>query len=282
MRGGAGLGYLKSLVPTEYQQRYFSSDYNVGNLREGLKRRSLSALAASAYELPLQDDSVDCLVNLDAYDTLPNLDRALAEVKRVLRPNGFFMHFQVNYPSDDTVEADYPGYVFFPSKYYKDQVRGMMMGVTPENLREGLKYITTAPFRGVIQDFLDDYDKAFVNAVQYPEPWIITGVIYQILDAMPVDKVVIPSLPDYFRNKLHTTSFRAGLQVVESEFRGTSLRLDRSQSQLGRYADYNQFSVEQGSSLFNTSTELKMSGSRQIIEKASILVFVARNLPSDQ
>lgn len=96
---------------------------------------------------------------------------------------------------------------------------------------------------------------------------------------MPVDKVVIPSLPDYFRNKLGAVSVKVGLQVVESEFRGTSLRLDRSQSQLGRYVDRNQFSIEQGSAMFNTSTELKMSGARQIIEKASILVFVARNLP---
>lgn len=152
--GGAGLGYLKSLVPAEYQQRYFSSDYNVGNLREGLKRRSLTALAASVYELPIQDDSVDCLVNLDAYDTLPNLGRALEEVKRVLRPNGFFMHFQVNFPSDDTVESDYPDYIFFPAKQdEKTAARGMMMGVTPENLREGLKYITTTPFRAIIQGF---------------------------------------------------------------------------------------------------------------------------------
>lgn len=98
---------------------------------------------------------------------------------------------------------------------------------------------------------------------------------------MPVDKVIIPSLPDYFRNKLGVASLRVGLQVVESEFRGTSLRLDRSQSQL-QYPNSNQFSIEQGSAMFNTSAELKISGSRQIIEKASVLVFVARNIPPDQ
>lgn len=281
VEGGAGSGYLKSLVPSEYHPNYFSSDYNLANLKEGLKRRSLTAITASVCKLPLRDESIDCLVDLDAYDTLPNLSGALAEAKRVLKPNGIFMHFQVNYPSDDTVEADYPGYIFFPAKSDKSAARGMMMGVTPDNLKEGLKYITTAPFKGIVQDFLDNPEEAFVRTIQHPEPHEVTNVIYQILDSMPVDKIVIPSLPDYFRNKLHTVSSKGGLQIVESEFKATSLRLARSKSQL-KYSNFNQFSIEQGSGLFNTNIELKMSGSMQVIEKTSILVFVAKNLPSVQ
>lgn len=276
VEGGAGLGYLKSLVPQEYQQKYVTTDYSARNLSEGLRRRQLSAVTASVYELPLVNDSVDCLVDLDAYDTLPNLDRALAEAKRVLKPDGIFMHFQVNYPSEDTVEADYPGYIFFPAKSDKQAVRGMMMGVTPENLREGLKYITLPPFQQVIQDFLKDPMGAFVRILQYPEPNRTTSMVYDILDAMLVDKLVILSLPDYFRNKLGVSALRVGLQVVESEFRATSLRLDRSKSQLG-HPQSNQFSLEQGTALYNRSAELQLSGSNQVIEKASMLVFVARN-----
>lgn len=276
VEGGAGLGYLKSLVPQEYQQNYVTTDYSARNLSEGLGRRQLSAIAASVYELPLADNAVDCLVDLDAYDTLPNLDRALIEAKRVLKPNGIFMHFQVNYPSDDTVEADYPGYIFFPAKSDKQAVRGMRMGVTPENLREGLKYIALPPLQEVILDFLKDPMGAFVRILQHPEPDRTTALVYHILDAMPVDKLVIPSLPDYFRNKLGVSASRAGLQVVESEFRATSLRLDRSKSQLG-HPHSNQFSLEQGTALYNTSAELQLSGSNQVIEKVSMLIFVARN-----
>lgn len=274
--GGAGSGYLKSLVPQEYQQKYITSDYSASNLREGLRRRKLAVVATSVYELPLANESVDCLVNLDAYDTLPNLDKALVEAKRVLRPDGIFMHFQVNLPSDDTVEADYPNYIFFPARFYKDAVRGIMMGVTPENLQEGLKYITTPSFRGLIQHFLDDPMGAFVGVLEYPKPHEFTDAIYGILGDMPVDKLVIPSLPDYFRNKLGVSASEAGLQVVESEFRATSLRLERSKSQLS-YPKSNLFSWEQGVSLYNSSAELLLSGSNQIIEKASILVFVAKN-----
>ena len=277
MRGGAGLGYLKSLVPQEYQPKYITSDYSVGNLREGLRRRQLAAVAASVYDLPLSDNSVDCLVNLDAYDTLPNLDRALSEAKRVLRPGGVFMHFQVNSPSDDTVEFDYPGYIFFPAKLdEKTATKGMMMGVTPDNLKEGLQHITVPSFREIIQDFIDDPRNAFVNILRHPESCKLIDLIYRMLYAIPGDKIVIPSLPDYFRNKLVITSLRAGLEVVESEFRATSLRLERSKSQL-KYPDYNQFSLEQGAGLSSTNPELKVSGSNQIIEQASALVFVARN-----
>ena len=274
---GAGSGYLKSLVPPEYTKaQYFSSDYSRNNLKEGLKKRQLNAPAASAYDLPLRDNSVDCLVNMDAYDTLPNLDRALIEAKRVLRPNGVFIHFQVNSPSDDTVQSDYPNYIFFPGRIdEKTATKGMMMGATREDLERGLKYISTPPFRKVIQDFLDRPWDAFVKAQQHPETWAITDMIFRILYAMPGDKLVIPSLPDYFRNKLWRSSLKAGLEIVESEFRATSLRLERSKSQL-KFPKYNQFSLEQGARLSSKNPELEVSGSNQVIEQASMLVFVAK------
>ena len=122
---------------------------------------------------------------------------------------------------------------------------------------------------------MTDPAKAYVRIITYPEPKRLTDVVHTILDAMPVDKLTVPSLPDYFKGKLERTATQAGLAVVESDFRNTSIIVERSATQM-RYPQYNQFSLEQGSSNYHTNTELKNSGSNNVIEKASILVFVAK------
>ncbi|NLD46547.1 MAG: class I SAM-dependent methyltransferase, partial [Clostridiaceae bacterium] len=95
---GAGTGYLKELIPAEYHGSYISSDYNLRNLHEGQRRRNLQIQQASAYNLPLTDGSQDCIVDMDAYDAFPDLQGAMNEINRVLKPDGTFIHFQVNYP----------------------------------------------------------------------------------------------------------------------------------------------------------------------------------------
>lgn len=270
---GAGQGYLKDLVPILYHKDYVSSDYNIDNLRAGQLRRELTIERASATDLPLADNSKDCIVNMDAYDTLPDLQVAMNEAQRVLKPGGKFVHFQISYPSDDIVSHDYPDYVFFPGRIGEDMQRSTMMGIKREDIIKSTQS-TIEPVRALIEKFLKDQREILVVSI-LPEPKKMSDFLNDILDSMPLDRIAVPSLPDYLRNKLETTSIRAGFEVVESGFRSTSIRGSRVEAQ-ETMLDRNEFSLENGSMKRYMNAELKFSASTDIIEKATVLVFVAQ------
>lgn len=271
---GAGTGYLKTLVPEVYHTAYVSSDYSIANLKSGQRLRELTIQQASAYELPLNDGSQAAIVNMDAYDTLHNLRGAMGEVARVLSPGGKFIHFQVNYPSDDTVDEEYPDHIFLPARF-DIHTRIGMVGVQRADLQKGLGEIKTPVLKPLIQRFLDNPDEAAIEVLATKEAPQYIDMLHEILDAMNIDRVAIPSLPDYFRTKLEKMSSLAGLEILESRFRGVTLRVPRSRFQMVQL-DKNVFSMEQGSNRSDVNMELTQNRSTDIIEKASILVFVAQ------
>jgi len=272
---GAGQGYLKDLIPTEYHTDYVSSDFNIDNLRAGQKRRELTIERASATDLPLADNSKDCIVNMDVYDNLPDLQSAMNEAQRVLKPGGKFIHIQVNYPSDDIVSYDYPGYIFFPPRIGEFMQQHTMIGVKREDLITGISYITTPLFKEVIQDLLVNREEALIDALSKPDPKTFSALLNDLLDAMPIDKLAISSLPDYLRTKLERTLTQAGLTIVESGFRSTSIRAPRAEIH-ATTPQSNEFSMENGIASRFLNAELGLSQSTDIIEKATVLVFVAQ------
>lgn len=274
---GAGLGYLKTLVPQMYHSSYISSDYSSKNLKGGQKRRELEGLQASGYSLPLRNNSQDCVVSMDAYDTFANLGKGMREVKRVLKKDGTFINFQVNTPSDDTVQEDYPDLIFFPTRYDKRHTGIQLVGMTRENLTKGMATIETPGAREAFRSYLEDPEGKYIEIMKRDNATEIVNAFHVLLDAMPVDRTVISSLPDYFKSKMERKSNQAGLKVVESEFRGTSVIVKRSPGQMN-YPDYNQFCLEQGLSFVTKNSELKMRGSKDVLETASMLVFVAKKV----
>jgi len=68
---------------------------------ERAETRGIRYLIASAIELPFADASFDFAVAFMSFQDMPEQDRALAEVCRVLRPGGFFQ-FSVTHPCFDT------------------------------------------------------------------------------------------------------------------------------------------------------------------------------------
>lgn len=273
---GAGTGYLKDLVPSVYHPKYTSTDYNLANLREGQKRRQLQTLRADAYALPFETGSVDCVVDMDAYDTLLNLGNALGEATRVLKPGGTYIHFQVNSPSDDTVWVDNPELIFLPTKGGPRSTRRVdMIGVTRQNLEEVCKSVPHYGMRVLLEEFLDDPTEAYVTARTGSRSSEIASLIMKFMDMMPIDTVRVPSLPEYFKNKLERLVLESGLDTVDSNFRATSVIGDRSPVQRA-YPQFNQFGIEQGEAHREVNEILARTNPSQIVEKASILTFVAR------
>lgn len=98
-----GTGYLL----TQYARRFETHgiDYNatmVRTARRNLRRTGTpAALARARVEaLPYRDQAFDTIVNTMAFSGYPDARRALAEMRRVLRPQGRLVLIDVNYPAD--------------------------------------------------------------------------------------------------------------------------------------------------------------------------------------
>lgn len=274
---GAGQGFLKDFVPPAYHSQYFTSDYNFGNLRAGTQRRDLQAVAASANNLPLKRDSIDVVIDMDAYDTIPNLQEAMDETFRVLRPDGKFIHFQANLPSDDTVWNDHPEMVFFPT--WRGADKGPeMIGVKRDELEKELNHLRSpqaVQIRRFIDGFLRDQRKSYINTLGSPLFRELTEVIGKTLNIIPVDKFDIPTLHEYFKDKLIITAAQAGLSVTEAGYRGASIIVPRSDSQMS-YPLNNEFSLYSGTFTVSQNRVLTSLESQDVVERANILVVVAK------
>lgn len=224
---GAGSGYLKDLLPATHRGNLISSDYNPGNLRAGLGRRSLAAIACSAYELPLRDAAADCVLDLDAFDTLPSLDRAVAEAARALKPGGKFIHFQINIPSEDMLDHDYPDVVWLPQVGVtsRELIRHAA-GVKREELLAALEAGTLPGawdrlMRGIMEDTLQRH-----RTENDPQADTLIQIVNEITRELGLSQVLIPSIAEYFRAKLEKSAVAAGLTVLESGYKKESCPVD--------------------------------------------------------
>jgi len=98
-----GTGYLLTQFADSFQA--FGIDYNAAmaqTAKRNLLRNGLSAYLqrADVSYLPYADDSFDTLVNTMAFSGYPDGKAALAEIRRVLKPDGRLIMIDVNYPED--------------------------------------------------------------------------------------------------------------------------------------------------------------------------------------
>jgi ubiquinone/menaquinone biosynthesis C-methylase UbiE len=89
---GAG-AVLLTLGQSVNQLHGIDLDADPDEVRPRLAARGLTAdlRKASVYELPFEDGSFDLAVSFSVFEHLHEYERALREVKRVLRPNGLFL-----------------------------------------------------------------------------------------------------------------------------------------------------------------------------------------------
>lgn len=267
---GAGTGYLKELIPAGYHDRLVSTEYNVRNLRAGMGRRPLNAVAASAYTLPFRDRSVDGVVDLDAFDTLPSLDGAFEEVKRVLRPDSKYIHFQALPPDLAMLERDFPDIVWLPYARRQHHVTGAS-GVDRNAFLAALR-TTTMPKTHVkaVSTFMANSDvRPYME--DHPNADAYIDLTDELINQLDLDRIVIPSLLDYLKEKLDRSARHAGLTVIEAGHKQASRRA-YSQAELG------------GLVLGRRLAPQKHTGqvSSDGWSVASMMVLVAQNTPSTQ
>ncbi|MGH3563347.1 MAG: phthiotriol/phenolphthiotriol dimycocerosates methyltransferase [Mycobacterium sp.] len=101
---GGGAAYLtRTLQPASYT----GLDYNPDGIAYCRKKHDLPGLKfvhGDAENLPFGDESFDAVVNVEASHAYPQLSRFLAEVARVLRPEGHFLY------ADFRGRSEFPGW----------------------------------------------------------------------------------------------------------------------------------------------------------------------------
>lgn len=98
---GASEGALASKVVANFgPRRYIALDIIqrrlIGVGRLSRKMPALSPLSGSAFALPLKDEVVDVILNNGTLNHLPDLDTAVAEFARVLKPGGEYFGREPN------------------------------------------------------------------------------------------------------------------------------------------------------------------------------------------
>lgn len=91
---GGGSGSFFDYVD-KYALRYINIDPSLvfdGELVENrLKTEKYGCIQCSAEDVPLDDSSFDVIIAIDSLDHIPDVDRVLIEVSRLLKPNGYFI-----------------------------------------------------------------------------------------------------------------------------------------------------------------------------------------------
>src|SRR5690349_13949686 len=92
---GSGTGYFSlNLVQLDVIERLTATDISPGMLKqladtaERLELTEVTTVVTEAEELPFEDESFDLVLGHAVLHHIPDLDKAIAEFRRVLRPGG--------------------------------------------------------------------------------------------------------------------------------------------------------------------------------------------------
>lgn len=129
---GCGIGEVANYV--EAQDRYFGVDINPYCV-EYLQSKRLWAKLGSAYEIPLDSESVDVVIMSHVLEHLDDPARAMNEISRVLRPSGtliVIVPMRYGYTTDSTHRIFYdPGRLRKIAKEHHYDVQSILVFPIP-------------------------------------------------------------------------------------------------------------------------------------------------------
>jgi SAM-dependent methyltransferase len=149
--------------------------------REAKKARPLGIRyeVASAVELPFDDASFDFAVAFMSLMDIPEVDRVLTEVFRVLRPGGFFQ-FSISHPCFDTPHRknlrDETGltYAIEVGDYFRKtdgEVKEWIFSAAPPEARQGLRPFRLPLFTRTLSEWLNLLVQSGFVLERFGEPY---------------------------------------------------------------------------------------------------------------
>lgn len=100
---GCGIGVLSSYLAEKYKWEVTGIDLDPEQIKRAKKKhrenKCLKFLEADALSLPFENDEFDLVLSSDAlHHMLPDRDKVLDEISRVLRANGFYVLNDLAFP----------------------------------------------------------------------------------------------------------------------------------------------------------------------------------------
>lgn len=201
---GSGLGYLRRNLPEAFNGKWIQLDSQLAFLEEAKRRfQEDSYVGGSAYELPFPNNSLDAVCGYNSFNVLTDLETAIREVRRVLKPRGLFLdivdlgpskedmgsHPNISHGKSDILE--------FNKHYYDRLFKALSLYFDPEKIEHK---IAASWFVGERTEQQRLYD-AFVF-VRLPA----TTLIYPHFTGHGSENVGIPPIPKGF--KYHERIYR--------------------------------------------------------------------------
>lgn len=197
---GSGRGELAQLAGPSFSDRLIQID-STSRFNEKNKQTNSNQTIATAdmYQLPFSDGSFTGVVGLSSIDTVSDLDLAIKEIKRVLKPNGTFIHFMDMPPFLPTILDSFPSNMI-PFPYYdltSEFIQGKGLQLVPDRRFDDVKNYLDEETKTRLEQFVQNPRYAF-ETLQVSELFNIAADVEQL----QIRQILIPSLIQYFQNKL--------------------------------------------------------------------------------
>lgn len=230
---GSGTGFMRRHWPDD-DVTWLEMDIEREPLRASRERMpGGQQLQGSVYDIPLRDGSVDTVVGYLSYNDFRDIDTAMAETWRVLKPGGRFAHIVDMVPEtstliDDLTEGGELPHWFYPTDL-GDDAAGNVGYVPRENLDAARDR-----YPGLIGEIEETIRKEHMDEVWGPRR---PGILRDLHGTYAEDV----ALDDYFRDWLTGALERAGAADIESGtvtgmYRGARTRKQREQGAFHAYS----------------------------------------------
>ncbi len=167
---GGGASYLtRTFAPTSY----VGLDANTAGVTFCRHRHQVPGLQfvhGDAEDLPFPAESFDAVINVESSHCYPHFDRFIAEVARVLRPGGTFLHADVRHRADWAARAEIvlnnaPGLRLVSWREIDAEVlRGMTLN--SERMRASMQRAAPRFLRRWLNDGLPVYGSAIYRNIE--------------------------------------------------------------------------------------------------------------------
>lgn len=136
---GSGLAYMRRFLVPEWEGTWHQLDNNPKIIEEA---KSLypqgTYVEAPAKELPFDDNSIDVVCGLGSFDVFHDLDGAVNEAYRVLKPGGKFFHVLDLIPAEFPISVDLQNQgvkiIEYDALHEFDDGRVSSIAILPEDL----------------------------------------------------------------------------------------------------------------------------------------------------
>jgi SAM-dependent methyltransferase len=160
---GCATGYGTSLLAGSCK-RVVALDIHPAAASHTARRVNMPAVAADCVRLPFADASFDGAVAFDVIEHLPQPQRMLAELRRVLKPGARLVMSTPNKLASDLVSGKI--YAFHEREYYLSEFRDELVQKFPQ-----------VELLGQYPDFVDDFRSAAGSYRRRSRFWFVPSVI---------------------------------------------------------------------------------------------------------